>query len=97
VEGSMLKWVAMHRRHHQYSDTPEDPHSPHHHGRGLIGLLKGAWHAHIGWLFDPDPPGLDEYVKDLAKSPTLRIASALWIFWIVLGLVIPAVVGGSSR
>ena len=94
VEGSMLKWVAMHRRHHQFSDTPEDPHSPHHHGRGLVGLLKGAWHAHIGWFFDPDPPGLDDYVKDLARSPTLRVASALWPFWIVVGLVIPAVVGG---
>ena len=58
VEGSMLKWVAIHRRHHQHSDTPDDPHSPHHHGSGLLGLVTGAWHAHIGWFFEADPPGL---------------------------------------
>src|SRR5690349_25054299 len=28
VQGMMLRWVSLHRRHHQYSDTPEDPHSP---------------------------------------------------------------------
>jgi len=94
VQGSLLKWVAMHRRHHQHSDTPDDPHSPHHHGSGVIGLLRGFWHAHIGWIFDPDPPDLDNYVKDLRKSRSLRVASAMWPFWIVLGLVIPALIGG---
>ena len=39
VEGPVLKWVAMHRRHHQHSDGAEDPHSPNHHGEGLRGLL----------------------------------------------------------
>jgi len=47
-------WVCMHRRHHAYSDTPADPHSPVNHGvpgvlleqlrsyeRTLIGLAKG--------------------------------------------------------
>ena len=47
--------VALHRRHHQYSDTPEDPHTPHHHGRGVLGVLRGAWHAHIGWFFETRP------------------------------------------
>lgn len=28
--GSPLSWVAMHRTHHKYCDTPEDPHSPVH-------------------------------------------------------------------
>jgi stearoyl-CoA desaturase (delta-9 desaturase) len=32
VVGSLLNWVAQHRRHHQHSDTPDDPHSPHHQG-----------------------------------------------------------------
>jgi stearoyl-CoA desaturase (delta-9 desaturase) len=34
VEGPLLQWVALHRRHHQHSDDDEDPHSPHHQGRG---------------------------------------------------------------
>jgi stearoyl-CoA desaturase (delta-9 desaturase) len=94
VQGSMLKWVAIHRRHHQYSDTVTDPHSPHHHGSGVLGMLRGAWHAHIGWFFKHDPSDLTRYVQDLAKSPTLRLTSALFPLWILLGLVIPGVLGG---
>jgi stearoyl-CoA desaturase (delta-9 desaturase) len=94
VQGPVLKWVAMHRRHHQYSDTPDDPHSPQHEGRGVLGLLRGFWHAHIGWFFLPDPPDMDHYVKDLSASRTLRVASALFPLWVAIGLVISAVLGG---
>lgn len=94
VEGPLLKWVAVHRRHHQRSDTDEDPHSPHEQGVGVFGVLRGLWHAHVGWFFRPDPPNLPHYVKDLHQSRTLRIASALFPLWVTLGLLIPAVVGG---
>ena len=56
-----MKWAAVHRRHHQYSDAPDDPHSPHRYGRGLWGLICGFWHAHVGWVFNPDPADLDRY------------------------------------
>jgi stearoyl-CoA desaturase (delta-9 desaturase) len=94
LQGSLFKWVAYHRKHHQHSDTAEDPHTPHHAGHGVLGVIAGAWHAHIGWLFQADPPDLDGYVKDLARSPALRVANALWPFWVALGFVIPAVIGG---
>ncbi len=40
-EGSVLNWVATHRRHHAYSDEHGDPHSPN----------DGAWWAHMLWIF----------------------------------------------
>src|SRR5947199_2209275 len=94
VEGPLIKWVAMHRRHHQHSDQPGDPHSPHLHGRGILGLLRGMWHAHLGWVFDPDPPDLDRYVKDLRRCRPVRAASALSPMWVAVGLLIPTVLGG---
>jgi len=94
VQGSVLRWVAQHRRHHQHSDTPDDPHSPHHHGRGVIGMLRGFWHAHIGWAFKADVVGLERYVADLRKMASVRIASALFPLWIVVGLAVPAALGG---
>jgi stearoyl-CoA desaturase (delta-9 desaturase) len=94
VQGSVLTWVAYHRRHHQHSDTPDDPHSPHHSGRGPLGALRGFWHAHIGWAFTPDPVGMDRYVKDLRHCAAVRVASALFPLWIVLGLALPAALGG---
>jgi stearoyl-CoA desaturase (Delta-9 desaturase) len=93
AQGPVLRWVAMHRRHHQYSDQEGDPHSPHYGGRGILGLLRGVWHAHVGWLFRPDPPELLRYVKDLRQSKPVKTASALFPVWVLLGLLIPAGLG----
>jgi len=94
VEGPLLKWVAVHRRHHQHSDTQEDPHSPHAQGDGFLGLFRGLWHSHMGWFFEPDSPDLPHYVKDLHQSRVLRTASVLFPLWATIGLVIPAALGG---
>ncbi|HEV7751891.1 MAG TPA: acyl-CoA desaturase, partial [Baekduia sp.] len=49
VQGSVMDWVADHRKHHAHTDVEGDPHSPHvGHGSGLSGL----WHAHTGWLLE---------------------------------------------
>ena len=93
VQGPLLQWVAIHRRHHQFSDHDGDPHSPHHHGRGIFGVIRGFWHAHIGWFFQPDPANQSRYVKDLRQSPTLRWASYLFPLWVLAGLVIPTALG----
>ncbi len=94
VQGPLLKWVATHRKHHQHSDKEGDPHSPHVESAGIFGVLRGAWHAHIGWMFDPDPPDLESYVQDLRRSRALLIENALFPVWVALGLLIPAVLGG---
>ena len=94
IQGSVLRWVAQHRRHHQHSDTPADPHSPHHQGQGFFGVVRGFWHAHIGWAFHRDATGLDRYVTDLRKLASVRVASALFPLWIVLGFAFPALLGG---
>jgi stearoyl-CoA desaturase (delta-9 desaturase) len=94
VQGPLIRWVAMHRWHHAHSDRHGDPHSPHLHGSGLWGTLRGLWHAHMGWFFLPDPPDLARYVRDLRASPMLRMVSALFPVWVIAGLLIPAALGG---
>lgn len=94
VQGPLFRWAARHRSHHQHADTPDDPHSPQHGGEGIRGLLKGFWHAHVGWFFAPDPPDLDRYIKDLTASRTLWVASKLFPLWVALGIAIPTLLGG---
>ncbi len=94
IEGPMLRWVANHRRHHQHSDHEEDPHSPHHHGEGIWGLISGFYHAHIGWIFDTEPADLSRYVGDLVRDRVLRAVSGTWFVWALLGLLLPALIGG---
>ena len=94
VEGSILKWVAVHRCHHQHSDALADPHSPHMHGTGFVNMLRGMWHAHVGWIFQGDPKDLSRYVSDLVRDRSIRVVSKLWGLWAILGLIVPAVLGG---
>ncbi|WP_428940970.1 acyl-CoA desaturase [Fontivita pretiosa] len=94
LQGSLLKWVATHRMHHQCSDRPGDPHSPHDHGEGFLAMLRGMWHAHMGWIFDGDPRNLYRYVPDLSRDRMLRVMSQLWLLWAAIGVILPAVIGG---
>lgn len=94
IQGDLITWVGLHRKHHQHADTAQDPHSPHHHGETIVGWIKGYWHAHIGWLFDPTPADLERYVKDLLKDKALRRVSKLFPLWIAVSLLLPALIGG---
>jgi len=94
AEGPLNWWVATHRRHHQHSDRHDDPHSPHHgEHSGVWGLIKGAVHAHFGWLFAKRPTDLSRLVPDLDKDKVARFVTATFPLWVGLGLLIPAGLG----
>jgi stearoyl-CoA desaturase (delta-9 desaturase) len=101
AEGPVIDWVATHRRHHQFSDVSGDPHSPHGHGSGWRGAVKGLVHAHVGWVFS-EMEVADErrYAKDLLADPLIRLVDRTFVFWVMLGLAAPfglgvALSGGS--
>jgi stearoyl-CoA desaturase (delta-9 desaturase) len=96
VEGSPLVWCAVHRRHHELSDQPGDPHSPHLHGTGLWNSLRGLWYGHAGWLFTGywSSPDLARYVPDLLADPALVAVDRLYYLWVLSSLALPAAIGG---
>lgn len=96
VQGSILEWVSTHRRHHQHTDRPEDPHSPHAFGATVGSMLRGMVHAHFGWFFAKAPTRavMDRYVPDLLADPLVVWLSRRFVVWTVLGLVLPAAIGG---
>jgi stearoyl-CoA desaturase (delta-9 desaturase) len=66
----VLWWAAHHRKHHKYSDTPWDAHSP---------IRHGFWHAHLMWVYYPDNDATDyKQVRDLAKYPELVWLNNHW-------------------
>jgi stearoyl-CoA desaturase (Delta-9 desaturase) len=95
VEGPVIEWVANHRKHHQFSDQPGDPHSPHvDHGGGWRGALGGLFHAHVGWLFDDQPMADEErYAKDLLADPVVRFIDRTFLLWVLVGLAFPFALG----
>jgi stearoyl-CoA desaturase (Delta-9 desaturase) len=67
-------WASAHRRHHKYSDTEKDVHSP---------RQRGFWYAHMGWWLGRDHEHTDwTQVRDLAKFPELVFLEK----WHVLGV-----------
>ena len=87
LEGGPIFWVATHRLHHQKSDQPGDPHSPH----------DGKWWSHMGWILfgetnHNNTAVMSRYAPDLAKHrfyiwlnnyhwlPILILAAILYAF-----------------
>jgi stearoyl-CoA desaturase (Delta-9 desaturase) len=99
VQGPVIEWAGTHRKHHQHSDEEGDPHSPHvgaggSWGSGIRGVLRGAWHAHMGWLFVARQEGLGRYTKDLHGDRVVVAVNRQFRWWVLIGLLLPALLAG---
>ncbi len=95
VQGPVIAWVADHRKHHAHTDVEGDPHSPHvGHGEGVIGVLRGLWHAHMGWLLsEHGRADWKRYAPDLYEDRGMRLINRRFVSLVLLGLAIPALAG----
>jgi len=60
--GPAMTWAAVHKQHHAYSDTEEDPHSY---------TSKGAWSVYMNtWGYKAKIKR--RYIKQLMKNPILK-------------------------
>jgi len=91
VQGSVMDWVADHRKHHAHTDEEGDPHSPHvGDGSGLSGL----WHAHTGWLLSTQGQAdWRQYARDLYDDRAMRTIGRRFPYLVLLSLLIPTVAG----
>ncbi|HET6550066.1 MAG TPA: fatty acid desaturase [Solirubrobacter sp.] len=96
VQGPVIDWVADHRKHHAHADVEGDPHSPHvGHGDGVMGALRGLWHAHVGWLWRTHGEASGrKYARDLVEDRGMRILNRKFPLIVLASLAIPAVLGG---
>ncbi|HJQ47687.1 MAG TPA: acyl-CoA desaturase [Amycolatopsis sp.] len=94
VQGSVIFWVASHRRHHAFADRDGDPHSPWLFGTSPAALVRGFWHAHMGWMFQREVTNYDRFAPDLVSDRDLQLVNRFFALWIVLSLALPAALGG---
>ena len=94
AQGTMIYWVATHRRHHQFAELGLDPHSPYiHDGKPLAGW-RGFWHSHVGWMLHSRMTNTAKFARDLIRDPLLSRVNELYSVWVLLGLLLPAAIGG---
>jgi sn-2 palmitoyl-lipid 9-desaturase len=85
-QGPPVTWIGVHRKHHQYTDIPGDPHSP----------RDGPWWSHVLWLFPrPREPQwtkmIRRYSKDLSGDPLMRLLDKTYLVWhLLLGTLLLA-------
>jgi stearoyl-CoA desaturase (delta-9 desaturase) len=84
------EWVAVHRKHHAHTDTPDDPHSPVISGwftvqRKNLTMYRRAAH---------DPENVLKYAKDLAPTRWDRVLFDHSWLGLVLGTAILCLVAG---
>ncbi len=97
VQGPVMYWIAHHRRHHQNSDRPGDPHSPNLEGAGLVGRVKGLWHAHLGWIFSSERASAGYYARDILQDAAVSKVDRFYYAWLLLTLALPTLLGGVLR
>lgn len=82
LQSGAINWVTTHRKHHAFTETDQDPHSPE----------KGLYHAHIGWIFQGEGQAQSEtsmmrYTPDMMRDPVQRFMNKYyWVSSILLGI-----------
>ena len=75
-EGPPIFWVAHHRKHHKFSDTEGDPHSP----------RDGAWWSHMLWLLPRQSKMklgslYGKTASDLVRDPFYASLETTYFLW----------------
>ena len=85
-ENTILKWVSDHRKHHNLSDTKDDPYS----------IMEGFWHAHIGWIIKntPEEQSRIKGVKDIESKSAIKFQNKYYFhIGIIVGFILPLILG----
>ncbi|WP_084011222.1 acyl-CoA desaturase [Pseudofrankia sp. DC12] len=93
AQGSVIHWVADHRKHHAFSDRDGDPHSPWRFGTSPRALAKGLCWAHLGWLFVRDETSTRRYAPDLLADPDMVRVDNAFPWLMAVSLLAPAALG----
>ena len=93
-QGGVISWSALHRRHHELSDSAGDPHSPNLHGDGFVQRVKGFLHSHYTWMFQHDYPNVVHYTPDLIRDKLIVKLDRYYYHWVAIGMLLPGVIAG---
>lgn len=93
LQGPALSWASNHFKHHTYTDTEKDPHTP----LKFKNPWKGFFWAHMGWMLS----GSGSY-KSIDKVTMVKLGRNKLLRWqlkyywhlaIFMNLVLPMIIG----
>ena len=84
------EWVAVHRKHHAHTDTPDDPHSPAVSGWKTVQIKNLVMYRKAAH----DQANIDKYAKDLAPNKWDRYLFDYSALGLILGAAVLVLVFG---
>jgi stearoyl-CoA desaturase (delta-9 desaturase) len=96
MQGPILYWVSVHRKHHRYPDAAEDPHAPIWEGKSWRASphpVRAIYRSFFGWMFDGTYRLYPDYVRDLRKDPVVLWIDRFYPLWVALGVALPGLAG----
>jgi stearoyl-CoA desaturase (delta-9 desaturase) len=93
IQGPIVFWVSVHRKHHRYSDRPGDPHSPRPRGQGIAASIRGFIRGHLGWVVSDEYSVYVDYVRDLRRDPVVCWVDRRYLLWVGAGWILPGLFG----
>jgi stearoyl-CoA desaturase (delta-9 desaturase) len=93
LQGPALSWASNHFKHHTFTDTEKDPHTP----LKYENRIKGFFWSHMGWMLagNGSYKSIDRITMvKLGRNKILRWQlKHYWLLAIAMNTVIPAMVG----
>jgi stearoyl-CoA desaturase (Delta-9 desaturase) len=93
LQGPALSWASNHFKHHSYTDTENDPHTPSKYKNKFLGF----WWSHMGWMLvgEGSYKSIDRITMvKLGRNKVLRWQlKYYWHIAILMNSVVPALVG----
>jgi stearoyl-CoA desaturase (Delta-9 desaturase) len=93
-QGPVVSWVSLHRRHHDTSDKPGDPHSPNLHGDTPWQRVRGLFHSHFSWMAGHEYPSVAHYAPDILRDKAVMRVNRHYYRWALAGFAVPGLIGG---
>ena len=89
IQSGAISWVTTHRKHHAFTETENDPHSP----------REGTYWAHMGWIFkgtaqNQSEATMNRYSPDLMKDRFHVVVNKYyWVTSVVVAAILMAIGG----
>ncbi len=95
MQGKIMTWVSVHRKHHHHSDEVGDPHSPKSAGEGFVAALLAFLDGHVGWTVSGRLCNYTDYVRDLRRDEAIAFADRYYWLWVLMGWLIPGLISAA--
>ena len=94
LEMPPIGWVAEHRRHHQFSDEENDPHSPWRFGTTKRALTKGFVYPAWAGFSTKSGTNPERFAPDLLKDPAMVWLDKHYGYIAASSFLLPTLIGG---